>query len=356
MAQFQDIYKNASLAGKHMDLYDKNPEGMVRPGYHKAFAELYPTTTGSMPYVVPATHTRAIFRILDLQKKMKFKLILADVKQGWQVIEYLKGSNHGLFLSLDLPELKPEGKDSTNLSATPLIRDEKEFYQKKDSVLLMYHRQASLFEKAGIEFGFSFHDVKADKAGSHIRSMISHGLTHETALKALTTYPAGLLGIDKSVGTVEKGKLAHLVVFDKPFYEDKAQVKFVFVDGEMHTFEQKTQKKVSSTEANQYLGDWTYNIDIPEDTRRGTMNIYLNDNVISIRMTGDDSSYSAEASDIVVDGNIMTFSMVISMGQDIRLDYRLNFENESFKGQVDVENFGTFAVSGTRFSKPERLY
>lgn len=355
MAQFQDIYTNASLAGKYMDMYDKNPAGLVRPAYHNAYAELYPTTTGSMPYVIPANHTRDIYRILDLQQKMKFKLILADVKQGWHVIEQLKTSDHGLFLSLDLPDIKKEKKDSTNQSVLSAMRDEEAFYQKKDSVLLMYHRQASLFEKEGIEFGFSFHEVKPDKVGDHIRSMISHGLTHETALKALTTYPAKCLGIDKSVGTVEKGKLAHLVVFDKPFYDDKAQVKYVFVDGEMHTYEQKTQKKAESNEVNPYLGNWSYSIDIPGDTRRGTMDLYIKDNVVTVRMTGDDSSYSSESDDVVLDGNSMTFSIVVSIGQDIRLDYRLTFEKESFTGQVDVENFGTYAVSGTKFSKPDRI-
>lgn len=353
LSQFQDVFQNAALAGKHTEMYKENPEGMVRPDYHNALIELFPTTTRDMPYIVPASHTRDIFRILDLQKKLKFKLILANVKQGWQVVDDLKDAGHGVLLSLELPEIKSGNRDSLVRDSSSWVNDEQLFYTKKDSILLMYHRQAHLFEKAGIEFGFSFVDVKADKISDHIRSMIKHGLTPEGALKSLTTYPARLFGLEKLVGSVEKGKLAHLVVFNKPFHEDEAQLKYVFLDGDMYKYDQKEKKQKESYSVKKYLGSWSYSIDIPGDPRKGMMDIYNENNVYHVRMTGDDGSYAAVSKDMVLEGKLMSFSMVINMGQDIRLDYRLNMEKESFKGQVDIENIGTYSISGTKVSTPD---
>ncbi|HBH53543.1 MAG TPA: amidohydrolase, partial [Planctomycetaceae bacterium] len=51
------------------------------------------------------------------------------------------------------------------------------------------------------------------------------------ALDALTREPATLLGMQDRLGTLEAGKLAHLVVLTGPFHDERSRVRHLFVDG-----------------------------------------------------------------------------------------------------------------------------
>ncbi|MFM1822576.1 MAG: hypothetical protein RI967_842 [Planctomycetota bacterium] len=60
---------------------------------------------------------------------------------------------------------------------------------------------------------------------------IAHGLSKDEALAALTTAPARILGIDARAGTLEKGKLANLVVSAGDPFDADSKYEAVFVAG-----------------------------------------------------------------------------------------------------------------------------
>src|SRR5207249_3670860 len=97
------------------------------------------------------------------------------------------------------------------------------------------HACAAELNKAGVRFAFATHAVTGDrpheKFASNLRLAIKAGLPSQAALKALTESAANILGVANQLGTIEKGKAAHLVVTDGDFNEDKTKVKFVFSDG-----------------------------------------------------------------------------------------------------------------------------
>jgi len=57
------------------------------------------------------------------------------------------------------------------------------------------------------------------------------GLPHEEALRAVTINAAQILGVGDQIGSIEKGKLADLIVTDGDPLEAKTQVKQVFIQG-----------------------------------------------------------------------------------------------------------------------------
>jgi imidazolonepropionase-like amidohydrolase len=67
---------------------------------------------------------------------------------------------------------------------------------------------------------------------------VREGLPAETALDTVTRNPAGILGIEERVGTLEPGTDADIAVWDGPFYEFDATTRHVFVDGE-HVFDRE---------------------------------------------------------------------------------------------------------------------
>jgi imidazolonepropionase-like amidohydrolase len=60
---------------------------------------------------------------------------------------------------------------------------------------------------------------------------LKYGMSETDALKTLTIYPARMLGIDRYVGSIEKGKKADLVLFDGPPLSIYSHVLLTMVEG-----------------------------------------------------------------------------------------------------------------------------
>jgi len=63
---------------------------------------------------------------------------------------------------------------------------------------------------------------------------VAHGLDWNQALKAITLSPAQMFGIDKSFGSIEKGKVANVVVWDGDPLNVTSNTTHVIVKGINH--------------------------------------------------------------------------------------------------------------------------
>ena len=82
---------------------------------------------------------------------------------------------------------------------------------------------ARLLQGTASAFAFSTQGQAGDKPWEkfreNLRKAIAAGLPADAALRALTIDAARILGVDKQLGTVAKGKAAHLVVIDGDFQD-----------------------------------------------------------------------------------------------------------------------------------------
>ena len=60
---------------------------------------------------------------------------------------------------------------------------------------------------------------------------VAYGLPPEEGLKAVTLYPAEILGVADQLGTIETGKRANLVLTNGDLLQASTQVLAVFIDG-----------------------------------------------------------------------------------------------------------------------------
>ena len=67
----------------------------------------------------------------------------------------------------------------------------------------------------------------------------AYGLEREDALKAITLWPAEVLGIAGKVGSIEPGKLANLLVTRGDPLDIRSEVKYVFIEGKMVDLESR---------------------------------------------------------------------------------------------------------------------
>ncbi len=256
MAKWRDLYRNASLTKSYQASYASNKSGINRPTNDRILEAFYPVIDQRMPVLFKSEKVMDVQRVFTLKNDLGFSVQIADVKEGFPIINKIKASNTKVFLSLDLPEeIKKDGKkdgkkDSVKTPEKEKVKVktawdiEKEALEKrKAEAIASYTSQASAFNKAGVTFGFSTLSAKSKDIQANLRRMIAAGLSEDAALAALTTSPAQLLGLSDRLGSIDAGKIANLVVSDKPYFNEKANVRYVFVDGKLYKIENKDTKK-----------------------------------------------------------------------------------------------------------------
>ena len=67
---------------------------------------------------------------------------------------------------------------------------------------------------------------------SLVGNVVEAGLSEDEALRAVTITPATLLGLGGAIGTIERGKLANLLVTDGDLFNDDTHALHVFVEGQ----------------------------------------------------------------------------------------------------------------------------
>lgn len=122
--------------------------------------------------------------------------------------------------------------------------------------------------EAGVTFAFCSTGL-SDKGSflKQIRKAVSRGLPEVTALRALTTTPASLFGVEDQLGTIEQGRLASLVITDKPAFDKDAKTIETWVAGERFEFATPPQQDVS--------GNWFVELTEPREGLPAPLEITL---------------------------------------------------------------------------------
>lgn len=356
MAKFRELYKNADILGQSSDLYQTNPTGLQRPLIKKEEEALIPVARKKMPVYFVSSTSNQLYRSMQLQKELGFSMVLTDIKQGFEIMEDLKKSNAGFVLTLDLPEEKKETKEDKDKPEKVRSEEEVAFEEKRNQSFQKYVGQAAVFEKSGLPFSFSCLSVKTSDIHKNIRRMVKGGLSEKAALEALTTNPAALLGLTSLMGTVEKGKLANIVVMDKPLFDEKSKIKYVFIEGKKYDFPTKPEKpEGEGGEKGKVSGTWSFSVETGVDIHTGTITISGKGNQYNISITTDNNPNQSESAfDIEVKENNVTFSVTTNENsQTVTYDFDLLFDTKTFTGNVSVEDMGTFKISGEQKSPPK---
>ena len=88
--------------------------------------------------------------------------------------------------------------------------------------------------KSGVPFAFSGAGLAApaDFVKNAARA-VKEGLTEDAALRALTLDAAKIAGAGERLGSLEKGKIANLIITDGDLFNERTHIRHVFIDGRM---------------------------------------------------------------------------------------------------------------------------
>jgi imidazolonepropionase-like amidohydrolase len=193
----------------------------ARVPFDPALEGLQPVIAGQLPVVYRADTVREIDRALAMTAAFKLDTILAGAREADQLASDLKARNVKVIFSLRYPErLKSLAPDADE----PLRALRERANAPKAPAALHKAGLLLAFESGGLENPKDFlkNAARAVKAG----------LPADAAIRALTINAATIAGAGDRLGSLERGKLANIIVTDGDLFEEKTTIKHVFVDGQ----------------------------------------------------------------------------------------------------------------------------
>ncbi len=360
MAKWRELYRQSLQLKNYALLYASNRTGLNRPISDRILESFYPVIDKRMPVIFEADQRLEVNRILTLQADLGFSLMIGDLKEGWDVIEKLKASGTKVFLSLDLPEKisgeekkdpnSPDKKTEPEKDKPKVVTPETEALEKRRAVsMALYDGQASAFQQANLKFGFSTFSAKPKDIRPNLRRMITAGLTEDQALTALTTHAAQLLGLTDRMGSVEQGKIANLVICDKPYFHEKSNVRYVFVEGIMYQYAPGDVLKSVPNLVINIVGTWTVTTEGFQGKPEEKVTIQQDGNNFSGSVTGGELEQAASLESIGLNGSTLMFSYnVQDGGQSYKVNVQATVEGDTFKGTATRGNFGNFVIEAQK--------
>lgn len=295
IAAMRQLYREAARRKRIEELYNEDPAGLERPAYDPVHYALFPVLGGTTPVYFHTENALDLHRILALRSELGFPVVLTGLSQSFEVVDKLRQAGHPLLLGTKFPtapkEKEQEAVDSTKARPTdaaaelpevamPTYREDlrtvsyadvdaerENLEARRDLERKKHLTNAATLHEAGLSFGFTTLDTKPADIIGNVRTMIEHGLPEHAALAALTTTPAEILGVSSSMGTVEVGKMANLVVTTGSVFDNDATIRYVFIDGAKYVMEPKEQQDSTTTEESG--GSQTSRVAMPQEDAEG---------------------------------------------------------------------------------------
>jgi imidazolonepropionase-like amidohydrolase len=203
------------------DIYERNPRGLRRPAQDKSLEALQPVIAGRMPIVVQADSEREIDRVLDLAKEFNVKMIVNGGREADRVAARLKAMNVPVLLSLNFPKRTTAASPEADPEPLRVLRERVEA-----------PKTAGRLASAGVRFAFQSGGMASiGDYFSNAAKAVDNGLSHDDAVRALTNWPAEVLGVGAQLGSIEVGKIANLTITRGDLLAKDHRVTHVFIDG-----------------------------------------------------------------------------------------------------------------------------
>ncbi|HEX2457684.1 MAG TPA: amidohydrolase family protein [Vicinamibacterales bacterium] len=226
--------RQSFLDAQHQQLeeqrYDRLKTGVSRPVYDKSLDALQPALAGRLPVAFEAGLAREIRRALAMAQEFKLDPIITGGHESDQVATELKARNARVIYSLNFP------------ARSRILPPDADEPVRELRLRAQAAKSPAALEKAGVPFAFASAGLREPR--DFLRNAaraVKDGLPADAAIRALTIDAAKIAGASSRLGSLEKGKIANVIVTDGDLFEDKTRVKHAFVDGRPVTIDDQPQ-------------------------------------------------------------------------------------------------------------------
>ena len=183
--------------------------GLPTPPFDPRAAALAPFAKGDKRVACHANNAQTILHALHFIETQELDAVIYGGAEAWKVAEQLAEAQIPVVIGpiLSLPSDRFDPYDAPYAAPAVLAR-------------------------AGVPFAISTaNDENPRNLAFHAGFARAYGLPELEALRAVTLYPARILGLEDELGTIEVGKRADLVLADGDLMDPTTRVQRVWIDG-----------------------------------------------------------------------------------------------------------------------------
>ena len=263
-----------------------------------------------------------IIRANKIAEEFNLKFTYFGSGNEYEILDQISSVNSTIILPINFP--KPYDVENPYISRQIPLSDLKHWEMAPMNPMLLKHK--------GVNICITSTDHKtSEDFWSHLRAAIKHGLTESEALEALTTMPAITIGAEKIVGTLEAGKLASFIVYDKNPFIESAQMMESWMVGK------QTIHKTS-----------------PNTNLAGEYNLTINNHKFPFEIKKTGPKFSGELTYEFTDeekGVSDTTAKLLIINNDLDVTLQFNIHSAELDGSITLQgkansSFGVFEGEG----------
>jgi hypothetical protein len=327
LGYIHQLWIDTDWSTKAEALYDKNPRGVERPRYDRNSAALAEALEDHALVLIPANNSVQLRRSLWLVDRWNVPAVIYGGQMAYEVAPEIAAKKLPVLVNLKWPEAEKD--------ADPDAKPTLETLRFRDRA----PSSPSALAKSGVKFAFYSGGISAPKdILKAAKKSIDAGLAPDAALRAMTLSPAEIFGVSDRLGSIEKGKIANLVVTDGDLFEEKTKIKFVFVDG--RKFEPREPDRPKDPPKGDITGKWKLAYTTPQGSEGSTADLTMSaDGTISGTVA------SPRGTATIISGYLSAekFSFTINIpieGTPADVTFSGTFENAALKGTLSVSGLG----------------
>ena len=292
------------------DAYESSGRSFLPPETSEALGALESVVQGGQPVVFETSSEEEYLRAHAIASEFGVQAWYRGSGQEYRLIDVLRDRRDPLIVPLDFPDAPDVTDPEAALNTT--LQDLRHWYLAPTS-------PAQLAD-AGIPFA-----ITADGMSSindflpNLRIAVARGLSSDDALAALTTTPAGWLGLSRSHGTIEEGKIANLLVSEGDLFTQDAEIRDVWVQGRVYDITRPAQIDPRGTWRITSTDEWGFDailtLEGPVNRLRGQLEV-------------------AAGSTTRFDGALVNLSSAEAVAETGRIEVRFDGEELGYQGTV----------------------
>lgn len=332
-AYIRQTFLDASQHAAAREIYGRSPAGLRRPDERPDLEALVPALRRDVPVVFVVDSEEMVRRAVALAAELKVRPIIAGAREAYAIAPELK--NVPVLVAVNWPKAPVDTADRAD-QPLRIIRN-RVLAPTTPAALANSKATFALVSGSGGSGDFI----------SGIRKAIANGLSSEDALRATTLAPAQIFGVDRQLGSIERGKVANLVVSDRPLFEREAKVTRVFVDGSEVRLPAES-KKGDASDATPIDGSWALAVAAPQGSVAVQITLKADDGTLSGTFAGDRGSGAIRGG--TIEGDAFEFTISVNAQEGAEASdwlFRGTLDGDAMRGTVTT-NLGTFDFSGSR--------
>jgi imidazolonepropionase-like amidohydrolase len=348
----QQLY-DAQRHGLLMDRYKAGQRGVVRPSYDANLDALVPVVRGQLPAFFAASNENEIRRAIEIGKEFDLKVTIVGATEAFRAVDALKGGRP-VVVSVEFPP----PSDVTGWQFRGAQRRELNDSVTRDAaVRKIVEGNAAFLHKSGIKFALAPGALRPAEFMANVQKAIAAGLPREVAVEALTIRAAEIAGVGDQLGSIEAGKVAHLVVSDGPPLAQNARIRTVFVDGLDYDVMPSAPARGGQRAAAggggsegpmaQVGGTWTLTVNSPQGANTSTLTLTQTADALDGQMQTEFGT--ATISDGRVTGRNVTWQASLQLGGErVTMTFEGEAEGNRITGRLRAGQMGTMSFTAER--------